>query len=265
MIKNKINELGNEQKWNHNITLPDGTQTSPGKQTSHGKNLVKWQRIESLLNTLNLKNKKVLDLGCNEGFFSFEMAEKGALVSGIDIDPLRIKKANFVKSVFDVNNPTFNVIDIYSEEFKNLEQFDFCLCMGFVHRIPDPYSAIRAIGDKTDTILFEWKALKQGHHSDSIAMFSKKDIDNIDYYGTEYWLLTYNALETILKRNNFKFFYKIDDPRQRRAILVASKKSNELFDKKDQIIHRGRIITFLSHTKKYLKTIFKIFQGKINS
>ncbi|SVD10474.1 uncharacterized protein METZ01_LOCUS363328, partial [marine metagenome] len=182
-----------------------------------------------------------------------------------DIDQLRIKKANFVKSVFDVNNPKFDIIDIYSDEFKNLDKFDFCLCMGFVHRIPDPYSAIKAIGDKTDTILFEWKALKQGHHSDSIAKFSEKDIDNIDYYGTEYWILTYNALEAILKRNKFKFFYRVDDPRQRRAILVASKKNDELFDKQDQIIHRGRIITFLSHTKKYLITIIKILQGKINS
>ena len=29
MIKEKIKELADEQKWNHNITLPDGTQTSP--------------------------------------------------------------------------------------------------------------------------------------------------------------------------------------------------------------------------------------------
>jgi len=265
MIKEKIKELADEQKWNHNITLPDGTQTSPGEQISHGKNLVKWGRIESILDILDLKNKKVLDLGCNEGFFSFKMADKGAIVSGVDIDKLRIKKANFVKSVFDVNNPKFDIVDIYSDKFKNLENFDFCLCMGFVHRIPDPYSAIKAIADKTDTILFEWKALKQGHHNDSIAKFSEKDIDDVDYYGTEYWLLTYNALETILRRNKFKFFYRIDDPRQRRAILVASKNNHKLFLEKDYIIHRGRIITFLSHTKKYLLTIIKILQGKINS
>ena len=64
MIKEKIKELADEQKWNHNITLPDGTQTSPGEQISHGKNLVKWG-IESILDDLDLKNK-VLDLGCND-------------------------------------------------------------------------------------------------------------------------------------------------------------------------------------------------------
>ena len=69
-IKEQISELNAEQAWNHNIILPNGIETSPGKQVSHGKNLVKWKRIEPIIDLLGISNKKILDLGCNEGFFS---------------------------------------------------------------------------------------------------------------------------------------------------------------------------------------------------
>ncbi len=264
-IQNKVLELNSEQPWNHNIILPGNIETRPGNQMSHGKNLVKWNRIEPIIDLLGIANKNVVDLGCNEGFFSKELADKGANVLGIDIDELRIKKAKFVQSILGFTNPAFKVIDIYSSEFQNLDKFDLCLCMGFIHRIPDPYTAIKAIGSKTDTILFEWKALKQGPHDDAYAYFSQKNINKDDYYGTEYWLVSYAALESILKRMHFKYFYRLDDPRQRRAILVASKVDNKIFSQSNIIVHRGRIRTFLSHTKRYLQSIIKIITGKINS
>ena len=47
-IKKKVLELNNEQPWNHNIVLPNNIETRPGNQISHGKNLVKWKRIEPI-------------------------------------------------------------------------------------------------------------------------------------------------------------------------------------------------------------------------
>ena len=261
-IKEKISILGDEQPWNHNISLPGEIETAPGEQISHGKNLVKWDRIEPILDLISLKGKKVLDLGCNEGFFSIKLAEKGAKVLGADIDQLRIKKAKWIQSILKFDNPTFRVLDIYSKEFESIDKnFDFCLCMGFIHRIPDPYTAIKAISAKTDTILFEWKALKEGPHDESFAFFSHKDINHDDFYGTEYWLCSYTSIEKILKRFGFNYFYRLDDTRNRnkRAILVASKVNNEIFSHPNVVYHRGRFSTFLTHTKRYLKSIHKIF------
>ena len=119
-IKEQISKLNQEQKWNHNITLPGGIETRPIKQISHGKNLIKWKRIEPIIDLISMENKTVLDLGCNEGFFSIKLAEKKAIVLGIDIDKLRIKKANFIQSVLGFDNPKFEVLDIYSNQFKKL-------------------------------------------------------------------------------------------------------------------------------------------------
>ena len=58
-----------------------------------------------------LGKKKIfaLDIGCNEGFFSLRLADKGAYVLGGDIDEFRIKKARFVQSVVNKADLEFKV------------------------------------------------------------------------------------------------------------------------------------------------------------
>lgn len=265
-IQRGVDDLGLLQAWNHNFELPYGIQTRPGIQKSQGKNLVKLDRFIPLFNLIDLQEKKVLDVGCNEGFFSLHMAGEGAKVLGVDIDEQRITKARFMKSILgEGKDVRFDSLDIYSPQFKALGRFDLCLCLGFIHRVPDPFSAIMALGDRSDMIIFEWKALKFGPHNEAFAYFSPKPIDEADYFGTEYWLLSYATLELILQRIGFKYFHRIDDPRQRRAILVAGRQPHPLFELPDQIIHRGRLRALLSHSKRFLKTIINIFTGRLNA
>lgn len=265
-VQEGVAELGAIQPWNHNFVLPSGVETKPGHQTSHGKNLVKLERLRPLLNEIGLAGKTVLDVGCNEGFFSLHMAAEGAKVIGIDIDQHRIAKARFVQSLIATDRDVrFDVVDIYSDTFKALPRFDLCLCLGFIHRVPDPVRAITALADRTDMVIFEWKALKFGPHDDAFAYFSPKGVDEADYYGTEYWLLSYCALERILRRAGFQFFHRIDDPRQRRALLVAGRVDHPIFRRPDEVVHRGRVHAFLSHTKRYLRTVAGIVTGRVNS
>jgi len=265
-IQKRVDELGALQAWNHNYILPHGVETRPGAQVSHGKNWVKLERLKPLFDAIGLNRKSVLDVGCNEGFFSLHMAGEGAMVLGIDIDEHRIAKARYVQSLLgEGKDVRFDNVDIYSPQFKAFDRFDLCLCLGFIHRVPDPFSAIAALGDRADMIIFEWKALKFGPHDDAFAYFSPKPIDEADYYGTEYWLLSYAAIERILQRVGFKHFHRIDDPRQRRAILVAGRHPHPLFDQPDRIIHRGRLRTLLTHGKRFLKTIVNIFTGRLNA
>jgi SAM-dependent methyltransferase len=265
-IQNRVNDLGSLQPWNHNFALPNGVETRPGNQISHGKNLVKLERLKPLFDEIGIKDKSILDVGCNEGFFSLYMADAGAKVTGIDIDEQRITKALYVQSILGEGKDIhFKSVDIYSQEFKAFNRFDLCLCLGFIHRVPDPFSAIAALGDRTDMIIFEWKALKFGPHDEAFAYFSPKPVDEADYYGTEYWLLSYAALERILERVGFKYFHRIDDPRQRRAILVAGRQPHSLFERSDNIIHRNRLLIFLTHAKRFSRVILNIINGRLNA
>ena len=49
-------------------------------------------RLSNLLNEVS-KDKSVLDIGCNSGFLSLKMKEKGCIVYGVDINPVLLKKA----------------------------------------------------------------------------------------------------------------------------------------------------------------------------
>jgi SAM-dependent methyltransferase len=265
-IQQRVDELGAIQAWNHNFTLPHGVETRPGAQLSHGKNHIKLDRLKPLLEEIVLEGKSILDVGCNEGFFSLHMASQGASVLGIDIDEQRITKARYVQTLVEEGkNVRFDKVDIYSPQFKALERFDLCLCLGFLHRVPDPFSSIAALGGKADMIVFEWKSLKFGPHDEAFAYFSPKPVNDADYYGTEYWLLSYAALERILQRIGFKHFHRVDDPRQRRAILVAGTHPHALFERPDQIIHRGRLRTLLTHGKRGLKAFLNILSGRLNA
>lgn len=265
-IEQKVAALGAVQPWNHNFTLAEGVQTKPGAQSSHGKNLVKLERLEPLFDALSVSGRRVLDVGCNEGFFSVQLAQRGAQVLGIDIDEHRIEKARFVQGLVAPGlDLRFEKMDIYSETFRGLPRFDLCLCLGFIHRVPDPFSAIAAIASRVDMIVFEWKALKFGPHDDAFAYFSPKGVDHADYYGTEYWLLSYAALERILRRLGFAHFHRIDDPRQRRAIMVAGRHPHPLFERPDQVVHAGRLRALLSHGKRFARTLGGIASGRINA
>jgi SAM-dependent methyltransferase len=264
-LEGRVAELATVQPWNHNFVLPHGVETRPGRQLSHGKNTVKLERIRPLLDAMGVAGKNVLDVGCNEGFFSFHLADSGARVLGIDVDHHRIEKAQFIGKLLGKTGVELRVVDIYSDEFARLQRFDLCLCMGFLHRVPDPFSALSALSAKCDIILFEWKALKFGPHDEAFAYFSPKDVDHADFYGTEYWLLSYVALERMLRRLGFNRFHRVDDPTQRRALMVAGKVHNPVFDRPDVIGHRGRVRALLAHTKRYLRAVLGILTGRVNA
>jgi heptosyltransferase-2 len=65
--------------WWHCITLPDGSET-PGKLYSHGRDTERYCLPE------DLTGKNVLDVGCSDGYWSFEAEKRGAkFVLGIDV------------------------------------------------------------------------------------------------------------------------------------------------------------------------------------
>ena len=53
-----------------------------------------------------------LDVGCHTGYFSFQLANRGASVTGIDIHKPNIDTANTIKRNFNLTNPTFIHTDV---------------------------------------------------------------------------------------------------------------------------------------------------------
>ncbi len=62
--------------WFHNLHLPDGRQTAPGHPLGDFPSF-KWRELAPSL-PQDLTGWSALDIGCNAGFYSFELARRGA-------------------------------------------------------------------------------------------------------------------------------------------------------------------------------------------
>src|SRR3954465_15637670 len=79
--------------WFHNLHLPDGSRTAPYHALGDFP-AFKWAGIAPHLPT-DLTGWTALDIGCNAGFYSIELARRGAHVTGIDVENLFIRQARW--------------------------------------------------------------------------------------------------------------------------------------------------------------------------
>jgi tRNA (mo5U34)-methyltransferase len=132
-LHDEIAELG---PWFHNLHLPDGTQTAPAHQLGDFPSF-KWKAIAPYFPE-NMEGRTVLDIGCNAGFYSIELARRGARVTAIDVDEHYLAQARWAASVFDVGERiTFKHMQVY--ELARLEQkWDVVLFLGVFYHLRYP-------------------------------------------------------------------------------------------------------------------------------
>jgi SAM-dependent methyltransferase len=94
-----------------------------------------------------LKDKKVLDLACNNGRWSYAAAVAGAKeVVGIEGREDKVEEARAFISKFNLDKKVeFQQGDIYDWLFENRETFDTVLCLGIYYHIMDHYMLLRLI------------------------------------------------------------------------------------------------------------------------
>lgn len=156
MVENKAlkKEIDALAPWFHNIHLPDGTQTAPDHFLGDFP-AFKWKEIEPYI-PQDLEGKTVLDIGCNAGFYSLELAKRGAQVTAIDLDPHYLNQAQWI---IDKHGLSQNIIlkqqqvyDLAREEV----QYDIVWFMGVFYHLRYPLLALDILSQKTkDTLVFQ--------------------------------------------------------------------------------------------------------------
>lgn len=128
-----IEQLG---PWFQNLHLPSGTQTAPQHPLGDYPSF-KWQAIAPHL-PKNLEGWRVLDIGCNAGFYCFELARRGARVTGIDREPLYLAQAEWAAQQFGLEGRIeFKQMQIY-DLARTRELFDLVLFMGLMYHLRYP-------------------------------------------------------------------------------------------------------------------------------
>jgi tRNA (mo5U34)-methyltransferase len=137
--------------WFHNIHLPDGSQTYPDHFFGDFPNF-KWKQFRKFI-PKDLNGMTALDIGCNAGFYSFELAKRGAKVLGIDLDAHYLKQAQWACKALGLNDKVkFRQMQVYDLSSLN-RKFDIVIFMGVLYHLRYPLLAIDIVAQKVRDIL----------------------------------------------------------------------------------------------------------------
>jgi 2-polyprenyl-3-methyl-5-hydroxy-6-metoxy-1,4-benzoquinol methylase len=129
--------------WSHNIRLPHGVRTAfcDDYYPAHREMMaVVNERLGG-----NFKGKRVIDIGCLEGYFAVECALQGADVTGVDGKVINVKKCEFVKSVLGVGNLEFVLDDAMNVTRRKYGGFDVVLALGLLYHLSDPFRFLKNV------------------------------------------------------------------------------------------------------------------------
>jgi tRNA (mo5U34)-methyltransferase len=129
--------------WFHNLHLPDGTQTAP-RHLLGDFPTVKWRQIAPWIPE-DLGGCRALDIGCNAGFYSFELARRGAEVTAIDIDPRYLAQARWAARQFGLEaRLSFRQASVY-ELAGAAERYDLVCFLGVLYHLRHPLLALDVV------------------------------------------------------------------------------------------------------------------------
>jgi tRNA (mo5U34)-methyltransferase len=142
-VPGAIAELG---PWFHNLHLPDGRQTAPEHPLGDFP-AFKWRQVEGCL-PADLTGTRALDIGCNAGFYAFQLASRGAEVLALDLDEHYLQQGRWASQQLDpegrVEFRQGSVYDLVEVEGA----FEIVLFMGVLYHLRYPLLALDVVAEK---------------------------------------------------------------------------------------------------------------------
>ena len=141
--------------WFHNLHLPDGRQTAPDHPLGDFP-AWKWRELAPHL-PHDLSGKRALDIGCNAGYYTFELARRGAQVLAVDFDPRYLRQAEWARRELGLEDRVeLRELSVYDLADLDEEPFDVVLFLGVLYHLRHPLLALDLVAEKTaGTLVFQ--------------------------------------------------------------------------------------------------------------
>ena len=147
-LKWQIRQLG---PWFHNLHLPSGEQTAPEHALGDFPRRV-WRSIAPHVPE-DLSGWTALDIGCNAGFYAFELARRGADVTAIDHDPHYLRQARWAAEQFGLEDRVeFRQVQVY-DLAREARQYDLVWFMGVFYHLRYPLLGLDIVARKVRRML----------------------------------------------------------------------------------------------------------------
>jgi tRNA (mo5U34)-methyltransferase len=142
-LPEEVSALG---PWFHNLHLPGGVLTAPEHPLGDFPSY-KWREFAGSL-PQDLSGMRALDIGCNAGYYVFELAKRGADVVGIDHDPHFLTQARWAAEQLGVSDHVeLRQMDVY-DLARMTETFDVVLFLGVLYHLRYPLLGLDLVAEK---------------------------------------------------------------------------------------------------------------------
>ena len=126
-------------RWWHEIELGSGIVT-PGDDS----NRLKLPVLDDLGLPADMTGLRALDIGCSDGYFSFELEKRGADVMAIDFVPPSYSGFETAKTILG-SRVEYRMDSVYNLKPEQYGYFDVILFLGVLYHLRKPLAALDAI------------------------------------------------------------------------------------------------------------------------
>lgn len=139
------------EPWFHNLHLPGGIQSAPDHFLGDFPSY-KWQELSPWL-PADLTGWRVLDIGCNAGFYSFELARRGARVTAVDMNDHYLAQARWAAGVYGLaDSIDFLKLQVY-DLVDHEQTYDLVLFMGVFYHLRYPLLGLDIVARRVGRLL----------------------------------------------------------------------------------------------------------------
>ena len=200
--------------WYHSFRMPDG-RLIQGTQSI--------ERLERRLSTMpipqDLRGKRVLDIGAWDGWFSFQMEQRGAEVLAVDL----VELENFRYIHRKLNSKVqYRIMDVFDITPDRVGRFDIVLCLGVIYHLKHPLLALERVCDLTTdmAIIESWVVDDVAAHTEYPWM-EFYEADELGGQSDNWTGPTLECLEAFLRTAGFARHKFIEHTSDHRAVYAA--------------------------------------------